>query len=94
MSYKWVGEKFRKQRFVPHIENAYPDFKNICPYRNPLYTVLNLDSQEGKLHIEGRETQLIAPTPHEIGIPDADTIAMTMRHSMDPTITERNLTFG
>ena len=94
MSYKWVGEKFRKQRFAPHIENAYPDVKNTCPYRNPLYTVLTLDSQEGKLHIEGRETQFIAPTPDEIGIPDADTIPMTMRHSMDPTITERNLTFG
>ncbi len=86
MSYKWVGGKFETQRFAPHIETAYPSVRYTCPYRNPLYTVLSLDADEGKLHIEGATTQFIAPTPREIGVPDAD--------GMHPTITERTLNFS
>ncbi len=85
MSYKWVGGKFQKQRFAAHVEQAYPAVKNTCPYKDPLYTVLTLDGNSGKMHLEGRATSFIAPTPTDIGIPNAD--------AMQPTITERNLTF-
>ncbi|MDN5201056.1 metallophosphoesterase [Fulvivirgaceae bacterium BMA10] len=85
MSYKWVGGKYQHRRFANHIEQAYPAVSKTCPYKDPLYTVLTLDAQGGKMHLEGRSTSFIAPTPKEIGISEADT--------MLPTITERNLTF-
>ena len=58
-------------------------FRKTCPYRDPLYTVLTLDMREERLHLEGRKTSFIAPSPKEIGIPNAE--------NMHPTITERNL---
>lgn len=48
------------------------------------YHVLgNHDMREERLHLEGRKTSFIAPSPKEIGIPNAE--------NMHPTITERNL---
>ena len=85
MSYKWVGDKFKHQRFAEHVELSYPAVKKTCPYKDPLYTVLTLDLANGKLHLEGRETSYIAPSPKELNIPDAD--------DMHPTITERTLKF-
>ena len=37
------------------------------------------------LHIEGRKTSFIAPTPNELKIPNAE--------NMNPTISERNLKY-
>ena len=85
MSYKWVGSEFKYQRFRPHIEQTYPTVRNTCPYKDPLYTVLTLDPAAGTMHLEGRKTGFIAPTPKEIGIPNAE--------NMSPTITERNLNY-
>ncbi|UJH68390.1 metallophosphoesterase [Allomuricauda sp. SCSIO 65647] len=83
MSYKWVGDKYQYHRFAPHIEAAYPNLSKTCPYRNPLYTLLTLDMEKSTLHLEGRETQFIPPTPHELKIPHA--------HTMHSTITEQNV---
>ncbi|MCG8306794.1 MAG: metallophosphoesterase [Cytophagales bacterium] len=83
MSYKWVGDKFARRRFGTHIEQAYPAVRKTCPYEEPLYTVLTLDPASGSMHLEGRETSFISPTPKEIGMPNAA--------NMSPTITERYL---
>lgn len=86
MSYKWVGDKFAHQRFAPHIEQTNPAVRKTCPYKDPLYTVLTLDPTAGTMHLEGRETSFISPTPKELEIPDAE--------KMHPTITERSLKFS
>ena len=85
MSYKWVGSEYMKIRYPEHIEQAFPNLKNTCPYKDPLYTVMTLDLQDGKLSLEGRETTFIAPGPKEIGHPNAD--------NMTPTISDLNLSF-
>ena len=83
MSYKWVGEKFQYKRFSPQIEEAFPNLSKTCPYKEPLYAILTLDSEQEILHIEGRKTSFIGPTPNELKIPDAE--------KMNSTISERNL---
>ena len=85
MSYKWVGDKFKYNRFTPQVEQAFPSVSKTCPYKDPLYTILTLDEKSGELHIEGRKTSFIPPTPNELNIPNAAT--------MSPTISERNLKF-
>jgi len=85
MSYKWVGDEFETLRFGPHVEQAYPAVRKTCPFKDPLYTVLTLDPGAGTMHMEGRATGFIPPTPHEIGVPHAD--------RMKPTITERNIRY-
>ena len=86
MSYKWVGGKYARKRFAEHIEQAYPHLRSTCLYKDPLYTVLTIDPGKQVLQLEGRSTEFVAPTPHEIGVPWAD--------EMHPTITERNISFG
>ena len=83
MSYKWVGENFKYKRFSNKIEKNFPSLSKTCPYKEPLFTTISLDSDQGILHIEGRKTSFIGPTPNELNIPNAD--------KMSPTITERNL---
>ncbi len=83
MSYKWVGSNFKRQRFSDHVEKAYPTVSSTCPYKDPLYTVLTLDPAQGTMHLEGRTTSFIKPTPLEIGVPNAE--------EMSPTITDRVL---
>ena len=83
MSYKWVGDKFQYKRFSPQIEKAFPNLSKTCPYKEPLYAVLTLDPEQEMLHIEGRKTSFIGPTPNELKIPDAE--------KMNPTISERNI---
>ncbi len=82
MSYKWVGDKFQYKRFSPQIEEAFPNVSKTCPYKEPLYAVLTLDSEKELLNIEGRKTSFISPSPNELKIPDAEKI--------NPTISERN----
>lgn len=85
MSYRWVGSKYSRERFAPHIESAYPTVSSTCPYRDPLYTVITLDPEKNNLHIEGCTTTYISPSPEEIGYPDGD--------KMSPTISERSVEF-
>jgi len=86
MSYKWVGADFEFQRFAPHVEQTNPAVRMTCPYRDPLYTVLTLDAEQGQLYLEGRKTSFISPSPEELDIPNAE--------NMSPTITERDLRFS
>ena len=83
MSYKWVGDKYKYTRFSKQIEKAFPNLDKTCPYKEPLYTVLTLDTEQEVLHLEGKKTSFINPTPSELKIPGAE--------KMSPTITERNL---
>ncbi|MGI9455877.1 MAG: metallophosphoesterase family protein [Aeoliella sp.] len=71
MSYKWVGGDHRRQRFPDHIEKAHPYTSFTCPYRDPLYTMLTLDPEQGTLHIEGKKTEFVPPTPAEIELENA-----------------------
>ena len=83
MSYKWVGEKFQYKRFSQQIEEAFPNISKTCPYKEPLYTVITLDTEQEMLHLEGKKTSFIAPTPSDLKIPNAE--------KMNPIISERNL---
>ena len=82
MSYKWVGEKFQYKRFSQQIEEAFPNISKTCPYKEPLYTVITLDTEKEMLHLEGKNTSFIAPSPSDLKIPNAE--------KMNPIISERN----
>jgi predicted phosphodiesterase len=71
MSYKWVGGAHQRKRFADHIEQAFPTVSRTAPYRDPLYTVLTLDPEEGTMTIEGRKTSFIPPTPAEMKLEHA-----------------------
>lgn len=69
-SYRWVGEKFLTVRYSKEIDEQYPWIKYTIPYKDPLYTFINIDPK-GKLIIEPKATEFVGPGPRELGMPDS-----------------------
>ena len=87
MSYKSLGGgKYSNIRFPEHIEKAHPIVKLTFPYRDPLYTMLTIDPEQNTIHIEGRSTVYISPSPQETGLDDEG--------KMTSIITPRTINFS
>ena len=94
MSYKWVGEKYKFRRFSSKIENQFPNISKTCPYKDPLFTLITLDTHKETLNIKSRQTSFIPPSPIELKIPGAENMkarisAIDLKFNIKP-----NLTFG
>jgi 3',5'-cyclic AMP phosphodiesterase CpdA len=66
MSNYWMGDDFMQVRYSPAIDAAFPYIKYTAPYRDPLYAIVRVEP-DGSIHIEGVESQWVAPTPSELG---------------------------
>jgi len=71
LSYFWLGEKYEnKTRYETQVYEQYPSMAYIAPYKDPLYAFITIDPV-GKLNIEGLRSAWVAPSPKELGIPQA-----------------------
>lgn len=83
MSYKWLGNKYAViDRYPEEILKKYPSAKYIAPYRDPLYALVTIGSEEMK--IKGMKSEFIPPTPEDLGVP-----SVPDRNSMIPQISNR-----
>jgi len=64
MSYVWVGENDKHYSYSAAIHESYPWIEYTCPYEDPLYAVVTIDSK-GLISIEGRKTKWVGPSPSE-----------------------------
>jgi predicted MPP superfamily phosphohydrolase len=67
-SYRWVGEKYQRVRLSEAIDKQYPVLRNTIPYKDPLFTFLEIDPKRGLIHLEEKITEFIGPGPAEMGI--------------------------
>ncbi len=67
-SYRWVGEDFQHVRYSEEIDKNYPWIKYTIPYKDPLFTFLEIDPA-GFLSLEPRSTEFVGPGPDEMGGP-------------------------
>jgi 3',5'-cyclic-AMP phosphodiesterase len=67
-SYYWMGSEFRRQRYTPEIEKAYPVLPRTAPYRDPLFTLLEIDGARGKFTLSPAQTDWVGPSPQECGL--------------------------
>ena len=67
-SYRWVGEDFQHVRYSEEIDKNYPWIKYAIPYKDPLFTFLEIDPA-GFLSLEPRSTEFVGPGPDEMGGP-------------------------
>lgn len=65
MSYVWVGEKHKHSSYSATIHENYPWLECTCPYEDPLYAVVTIDS-DGQIIIEGRKSKWVGPSPSEV----------------------------
>lgn len=71
MSYQWLGEKFQHIRYGEAVDKNHPWIKNTVPYKDPLWAYVEI-SADGTVHLQGRETTFVGPSPEELGV-DMDT---------------------
>ena len=67
-SYRWVGDDYQHVRYSKEIDEAYPWIKYTIPYKDPLFTFLDIDPV-GELRIKARSTEFVGPGPKEMGMP-------------------------
>jgi predicted MPP superfamily phosphohydrolase len=67
-SYRWVGEKHQRVRLSEAIDKQYPLLRNTIPYKDPLFTFLEIDPKRGLIQLEEKVTEFIGPGPAEMGI--------------------------
>jgi calcineurin-like phosphoesterase family protein len=63
-SYRWVGKDFLKVRYSEEIDKKYPWIKYTYPYKEPLYTFVEI--KHNKIIISSKETEFVGPGPKEM----------------------------
>ena len=68
-SYRWVGDEYKHIRYSEEIDKQYPWIKYTIPYKDPLYTFLDIDPA-GTMNISSRKTAFVGPGPNALGMPE------------------------
>jgi hypothetical protein len=66
-SYYWVGANFQRRRFSEDIHRRYPDLAMTAPYRDALFTFLEINPAAGTFSLSARATEWVGESPREMG---------------------------
>ena len=75
-SYQWVGGNHLHDSYSKDIHAKHPFIAYTCPYRHSLFATLTVNPKSLTIHVEGRKSEWVGPSPAELG---AD---------QDPTLTD------
>ncbi len=68
MSYQWLGEKYKTNRYKKELLKDYKWLEHLAPYVDPLYAFVEI-KPEGILAMTGKKSRWMPPTPVEVGVP-------------------------
>ncbi len=89
MSYQWLGAKYsNKTRYPAELYEQYSSLGLFAPYRDSLYTFVTIDLATRSLSLTGLQSDWIAPSPSQLGVPPA-----VEGCAASPFIIERTLAF-
>lgn len=63
----WVGEDGRNTSYASFIHEKYPAMQYMCPYRDPLYATVTLDSDLEVMRVIGTSTVFNRYSPKDVG---------------------------
>lgn len=86
MAYQWMGEEYEYIRYSEEVDKDFRWIKYTAPHKEPLFTLVDI-STEGYIHIHGKETEWVGPSPWDLNYPEK------LRKYVRPAITERKLEF-
>lgn len=69
-SYFWIGDKFMHQSYPKEIHEAHEAMSRMCPYQEPLYTILTIDPATQTIQVAGKQTSWVGPSPTALGFTD------------------------
>lgn len=67
MSNQWLGEEFAWKRYDDETEEAFPSIKYTAPYKDCLFSIVEINEKEAVLH--ERQSEFLEPGPEELGCP-------------------------
>lgn len=89
MSYSWLGASYQHVRYSAEIDRQFPYIRQTAPYAEPLFAMVTLHA-EGRIELRGRRTELVGPSPWELGVEDRPGTS-TSRERLAPRISDRTL---
>ena len=69
-SYFWIGDKFQHESYPKEIHEKYKMMSRMCPYRDPLFTIMTIDPVTQTVQITGKPSQWVGKSPTELGFTD------------------------
>ncbi len=69
-SYFWIGDKFRHESYPKEIHEKHQLMSRMCPYRDPLYSVMTIDPATMTIQVTGKQSTWVGPSPTELGFTD------------------------
>ena len=66
-SYFWVGDKFMHESYPKAVHQSHEWISRTCPYQDPLFTVMTVNSANRTIQIESRPSQWVGKSPAELG---------------------------
>ena len=67
-SYQWVGSKHQHESYSKDVHAQFPWISHTCPYRDALFATLTVDPKSMTVHIGGRQSEWVGPSPGELGV--------------------------
>ena len=82
MSYYWAGEQYDHETYGEKIEREHPLLRAVFPYREPLFSIIDV-TDEG-IFIHGRSSEIVGASPealdfHKAGLRDKITASIENR---------------
>jgi len=71
-SYFWVGGTFKHDSYSPEIHQAHPWIASTCPYKEPLFTVMTIDPDAGRITIKGKKSEWVGKSPADLGFSEKE----------------------
>jgi 3',5'-cyclic-AMP phosphodiesterase len=69
-SYFWIGDKFRHESYSKEIHAAHESMSRMCPYRDPLFTMMTIDPATLTVQLTGKPSKWVGKSPAELGFTD------------------------
>jgi predicted phosphodiesterase len=87
-SYYWVGGDYKHESYSPQIHSDHPYISHTCPYRDPIFTTLTINTAASTITVESCNSGWMGPSPESLGYKEND---FTVGKEIVPFIRERKM---
>lgn len=88
-SYFWAGEKFKHNSYSEAVHKEHPWIAYTFPYKNSLFTTLEIDPATSSIKIQGKRGQWQGKSPVELNYKDES--GLTANQEVVPYISARHI---
>lgn len=86
ISNQWLGDGYECVRYSEEITEKHPYIKYVAPYKDPLYSIVTLES--GRMTLKGVQSEFVGVSPKELGHSN-----IVSGRKVTPAISSRDLRF-